>query len=363
MIIENGSSARRSPRGFTLIELLVVITIIAFLIGLLLPAVQDAREAARRLSCANNLKQIALAMLNYESDSGVIPPDSVWSVDAQGGCHLTGFGVMVRLLPKLEEGPLYNAVNFSTGSFDPSNITVASTAINTLWCPSESISQHYGGLDPTSYTYTPAWALQAFSSYAGCSGPLPVYLNACPIPDSPYTFPVGLVRTEEVVAKGLTYVNSDVTLGAITDGTSNTIIAMERSKSAIVNDPSNTTKMPWFRWSAGGGIDVDSSTLTAPNAFKTYPNPTLLFPGVYWLWIVSASSQHHGGVNTAMADGSVRFVSESIQSWELGPNGLPLGWPSGPVPGYFGSYGTATPGVWQKLSTRADGEVVGADAY
>ena len=114
--------------GFTLIELLVVIAIIAMLISLLLPAVQAVREAARRAQCVNNLKQIALAALNYESANGVLQPVSVWKTDARGFCKSTGLGAFTRMLGHLEQQPLYNAVNFSTDSYDPSNVTIAATA-------------------------------------------------------------------------------------------------------------------------------------------------------------------------------------------------------------------------------------------
>src|SRR5262245_40564143 len=111
---------RNSPRsptslrgGFTLIELLVVIAIISVLIALLLPAVQAAREAARRAQCVNNLKQIGLALLNYEATLQTFPPGYVSSFDAQGNDTGPGWGWAAMLLPPFEQAPLFNSLNFN----------------------------------------------------------------------------------------------------------------------------------------------------------------------------------------------------------------------------------------------------------
>src|ERR1700733_1074478 len=108
----------RERRGFTLIELLVVIAIIAVLIALLLPAVQSAREAARRIQCTNNLKQLGLGLMNYESSNNVLPPQQVLQASATSSTTAvllwhTSWGVTARLIPFMEQAPMYNSINFN----------------------------------------------------------------------------------------------------------------------------------------------------------------------------------------------------------------------------------------------------------
>src|SRR6476620_10934355 len=117
------SATARRRGGFTLIELLVVIAIISVLIALLLPAVQAAREAARRISCVNNLKQIGLALANYESSQGVLPPSVV--VARNGTAFWSnGWSAQARILPHLEQGSAYNSINFTLSYSAPDNTTV-----------------------------------------------------------------------------------------------------------------------------------------------------------------------------------------------------------------------------------------------
>src|SRR5580698_4960793 len=134
----------RTPRraGFTLIELLVVIAIIAVLIALLLPAVQSAREAARRAQCVNNMKQLGLALANYESSNGTYPygmarencgPNCLFSPNG----YYVGSSLFVRMLPYIEQQVLANAYNISLINWTADNATVGSTGLAALWCPSD----------------------------------------------------------------------------------------------------------------------------------------------------------------------------------------------------------------------------------
>jgi prepilin-type N-terminal cleavage/methylation domain-containing protein/prepilin-type processing-associated H-X9-DG protein len=142
-----GHQVRRSKQrlfGFTLIELLVVLAIIGIVLALLLPAVQAARETARLLQCKANLKQLSLAVANYESINGCLPPGclprSCCGVPWALGMPDEDFSVFVRLLPQLEQQSTYGAANLSLTSYDPANYTLGATGIVTLWCPSDFTS-------------------------------------------------------------------------------------------------------------------------------------------------------------------------------------------------------------------------------
>ena len=174
-------------RGFTLIELLVVIAIIAVLIALLLPAVQSAREAARRIQCTNNLKQLGLAFHNYEGSIGSFPSGEIstlvnpnWKIPA-GNCNAAppelgpGWSLFALAFPYLEQQVLANALNFNLGIADPANVTVRGTQVAAYTCPSDSppaTVPMFDCGDPPSAGNTPVALLSdlAPSSYVGVLG-------------------------------------------------------------------------------------------------------------------------------------------------------------------------------------------------
>jgi len=153
-------------RGFTLIELLVVIAIIAVLVSLLLPAVQQAREAARRTQCRNHLKQLGLALHNYHSSQNVFPPGYV--AGAAYPATTNGWGWCAQLLPQLDQGPLYDTINFSLAVENSANLPVWSVTLPGLVCPSD---QTGGGTfvisDASLTTIIPAAAPSSYAATVG----------------------------------------------------------------------------------------------------------------------------------------------------------------------------------------------------
>ena len=364
----------RGLRGFTLIELLVVIAIIAVLIALLLPAVQSAREAARRAQCTNNLKQIGLGIANYESANGSFPIGTMQNQDGNYSytCSWAGFGfsLFAAILPFTEQQQVYNAINFS---YPPGghaaqgfpctiqdcgwvNNTAMINKIKTYICPDDS--------DQTPFAVNISSNGYSQSSYAGSAGTFDIWHWYCGCP--PGVGGQSCQGSVQIAGDGVFFGNVAVKLQGITDGTSNTISVGETSR--FKNDPdaifNSWSRALWFGSAAPNSTRPEglASTVPAINApfqvgdagLSQSLNPTGETNG--WLFIQTGydartlgqfgfHSLHPGGANFVFCDGSVRFLKETISMGS--PNYTP------PI----------NIGIYRQLSTRKGGEVISSDAY
>lgn len=249
--------------GFTLIELLVVMAIIAVLIALLLPAVQSAREAARRVQCTNNLMQIGLAIKNYEQAHEMLPPGVVNPTgpikNGPPGYHMSW---LAQILPYIEQSNTFNHLNFALEAYDAGNATVRSMAIRSFTCPS----------DPG----TGSSATIARINYAGCHNDVEAPINTG--------------------NNGVFFLNSTIRYENITDGSSNTIFVGEKKLQA--------TDLGWI----SGTKTTLRNTGTPLNAGQPVPTPTNKDP------VGGFSSSHPGGAMFAMGDGSVHLFRTGMSA-------------------------------------------------
>ncbi len=209
----------RSPCfAFTLIELLVVITIIGVLIALLLPAVQAAREAARRMSCSNNLKQIGLALHSYHQAIGTFPAGYISAVGSGGPADDKGpgWGWAAQLLPYLEQSGLHDRIRFDKDITDPTNAAYRTTVLPLFLCPSDGGDKTFtvAGSNPV---------LVGHSNYVGVFG------NPEITDDPGYLLPESTYPERGPTHQGMFYRNSGVRMADVTDGASNTLFVGERS--------------------------------------------------------------------------------------------------------------------------------------
>ena len=388
----------RPRRAFTLIELLVVISIIGVLIALLLPAVQYARESARRNQCVNNLKQLGLAVQSYIGTANVLPSQTLDNVVPTGGTlgKLQWFtSWTAALLPNIEQQALYNAINFSlpmlewTSPIYGANTTVGLTSISTLLCPSESLSPQPGfalsASSPLGYA-----GQFAVSNYAGNYGG-PAILRACsgtivPVKGNNLAFQLMAAGGESPPATA-----GPVRMQAITDGAATTALFSEHllaasspsaASSQVVTPGAGIGKRGLFPTSITVVIDQGNSAnaqafvmackglpstthastaaafgsqwlmsldfATANNSYSHVMSPNSssctgtqtansFISNPLWGGVgaaITATSNHPGGVNIGFCDGSVKFVMDSVDL-----------------------------STWWGLGTRNGHEILSADAF
>ena len=351
----SASQRRARMSGFTLIELLVVIAIIAVLIALLLPAVQAAREAARRSQCVNNLKQLALGFHNYESVNGAFPMGSYQMLPPGdpnaapcNGRHEHSF--LLRLTPYIEQTNVYNAFNSNVHYFSPPNTTIANMGISTLWCPSDppvaTPALLAAGSDGSVNFSTPMY----HTSYKANAG---TWFSPSRFADPRCT--TANYGAQAAQANGVVYYYSAVTIAGITDGTSNTMLMAEDA----LNLESDGDQNQWQWWSSGNYSDTMFTTMYPINPQRkiTMTDATV---GINSDIATSAvTSMHPGGANFAFADGSVKFIKDTVNSMPFNnTTGLPIGMTQA-----NNIYTMANPfGIYQALSTRSGGEVISSDS-
>ncbi len=284
---------QHTSSGFTLVELLVVIAIIGILIGILLPAVQQVRAAARRTQCQNNLKQIGIAILNYESAFQKFPPGQRWTA-MEGEPNRLDYSWMALVLPHIEAGNIYQGIDFRKPYLNPVNLLAAGEVVPSYLCPSRAIEDSsrtddvlldYGSVEGVDLGCT---------DYMGIAGPKSSQTN--PVTGDDYERQHGiLIGTKGLVNEARILEAPGVTFAKITDGSTNTMMVTEcsgRGTEKEDNDPNGA-------WISGKNITHINKRVNSEDAKRSW-NDELIY------------SEHYGGANAVRADGSVHFVSTNV---------------------------------------------------
>ena len=293
----------KRTRGFTLIELLVVIAIIAILVALLLPAVQQAREAARRTQCKNNLKQWGLALHNYHDTFNIFPMGAM-GLDALANVRPTPNNLAwhVMVLPQMEQSNLYNQFNFNILYNSGVNLPLREQQFDALFCPSARTRNKQPSNTAEGWTvhyYGVAGAKDAVETTRRFT----MQNNATPRPN--FDGDHG-----QVANNGVLYRNSNTRMRDITDGTTNTIIVGEISGIPL-NDGGNNPHRAWVQGASNGGNGVAMYSCKnvrwgMGQARWSSGNRNFLFNDQRF------GSNHTGGAQFLLGDGSVKFISANI---------------------------------------------------
>jgi prepilin-type N-terminal cleavage/methylation domain-containing protein len=344
---------REVSKGFTLIELLVVIAIIGVLVGLLLPSVQAARGAARRVQCVNNLKQIGLALATYESALQSFPPAFVGDPKASGSAYgvtypdgnmstLPGFAWGTLILPQLEQAPLYASFNTNLPCWAPDNTTSARTKLAVFLCPSATggsngfalhmytNGKHAAPNDGGEFSPEIRFAHSHYVTNAGINQPW----GRSTAYSFDFDVPEPLAGAPPCAIDGPFYRNSHTRVADVADGLSNTVFIGERTSKladatwvGVVPFACTPPKPGWPSDPNSGG-----NLVGAHSGPDVHDHPTVIIhaPNHPFGHTDEMYSEDGDGGNVLLGDGSVRFIKKTIYPW-----------------------------TWVALSTRNHGEIVG----
>lgn len=360
MNLKSRATVRKPALGFTLVELLVVIAIIGVLVSLLLPAVQAARKAARRTQCQNNIRQVGLAVLNYESSQSALPRFLSWwndpNTDGYAGRWDLGPNWIISVLPYMEQQAVFDAFDFDSPINKPANELARSAVIPGLLCPedAENNSQLFSGSSATTTRFGNNWGR---GNYGGNAG---LYYTADSESNAEKSWPR---YWDDSKYRGVFSSNSKTKLNSIVDGTTNTIMIGEIRAGVVEFDlrgtwamsgaaPSGIAAHGFFGDDNGpnnlepqaddvvGCVDIKSSFGRRAGSAEL----VRLKMGCSVFgdnWQQAPRSVHDGGVFVCMVDGSVQFISDDIQ---LSDNGLCCS-------------------TWDRLNLSADEQLLDADAF